>query len=119
MPARESALSAGERVLSSGEALDLPAWELPAWEKSLSAGERVLSAGEAWELPAWESLLSASERVLSHQGSLGTACLGEMAPGEELFFLGKAERPEGKHLELTCLPECCYLPACYLPRGRP
>ena len=38
----ESSLSVGERVLSSGEA-----WELPAWEISLSAGERLLSSGEA------------------------------------------------------------------------
>ena len=37
------------RVPSSGEEGEL------AWESSLSASERVLSTGEAWELPAWKS----------------------------------------------------------------
>ena len=72
LPAWEISLFAGERVLSARKAWELPAWEislsaweLPAWEISLAAGERVLSAGEAWELPAWEIMLSAWERVLS------------------------------------------------------
>ena len=56
-PPWETSLS-GERVISSGEAC-----ELPAWKSALSAGERVLSSGEAWEpawgLPAWENALSA------------------------------------------------------------
>ena len=54
-------LSAWGRVLSSGEA-----WELPAWEITLSAWERVLSTREAWELPGWEISLSGWEGVLSH-----------------------------------------------------
>ena len=77
----ESLLSAGERVFSSGEA-----WELPAWESALS--ERVLSSGEAWELPAWElpawELPALGEHTACQSavclGSLWTACLGECTP---------------------------------------
>ena len=70
LPAWETALSAWERVLSTGEAWELPAWELPASGTTFSAWERVLSTKEAWELPAWEIVLSA--------GGKSTVCLGSL-----------------------------------------
>ena len=48
-------------------------------------------------------------------GNPGNCLPGRNGSGEELCLPGKAE---GKHLELTCLPGCCYLPACYLPGGK-
>ena len=118
-----TALSAWERVLSAGEAWELPAWEtvlstrgrvlsaredqiLPAWEIALSAWERVLSAREAWELPAWETALSAWERVLStgEAWELSDWEIALSARGEHCLP-GKFE---GKPYELlTCLPENC------------
>ena len=90
-------------------------WGLPSWEISLSANERVLSTGEAWELPAWESCLSAGERVLSPREAWEMPARRN-GSWEELFLPGKGE---GKHLELPCLPGCCYLPAYYLPGEGP
>ena len=74
-----------ERVLSTREA-----WDLPAWESTLSASERVLSTREAWDLPAWESAHSLPVRKSAiYWGSLGTACLGEMALGKSSFSWGR------------------------------
>ena len=52
-------------------------------------------------------------------GKPGNCLHGRNGSMEGLFLPGKAERPEGKHWELTCLPDHCYLPACYLTGGSP
>ena len=59
------------------EALSL-AEHLTTWGRTaLSVWGRVLSSGEAWEVPAWEISLSLRKSAL-HWGSLGTACLEDL-----------------------------------------
>ena len=77
LPGRAHSLP-GEKCYLPGK---LTPGDLPAWESELLQERRVLSTGEAWELPAWDCL---PRRVhsLQEKEALGKSCLSLLGKTE-------------------------------------